>query len=201
MQTPDVVSFLSQVRTAATALTPESRELVAWVENTQSLDSWIMSLLKNMKAKISKGIYDPTLAVKLWKNFLDRAITLREFKITYGDWRPTPTERAAAAEHLSLQYYESLISGDYDDAFAVTKKSECAPGEKKEEDEDHETKEAMMVVEALHIAGIDDSQFRYALGEQWVAKVVSSVVEQIVSRPQLFQTMVDGIIDRIKARL
>jgi hypothetical protein len=57
------------------------------------------------------------------------------------------------------------------------------------------------VIEALNKAGVDDEHLRYAIGEQWIAKIVSSVVEQIVNRPQLFQAIVDGIIDRIKARL
>jgi hypothetical protein len=79
------------------------------------------------------------------------------------------------------------------------------PSEKKEESEAKETDEMTKMCNSVQVAirqaGVDEQQFKYALGGQWVAKVVSSVVEQIVNRPQLFQTMVDGIIDRIKARL
>lgn len=199
METTDVITILYQTKTA-NAMSPEAREIVLWVENTYAFQPMIESLVKNMKGKMDRGIYDPTLAVKLWKNFLYNAKKHPEFRITYGDWQPAPADWTAAAEYLSTSAYESIQAGDYDYLFQP-KTANTHGADQGEDEEDCEEKTANLIIEALHTAGIDDDQFRFAIGEQWVAKVVSSVVEQIVNRPQLFQTIVDGIIDRIKARL
>lgn len=195
-----MITLFDQTRTANT-MTPEAREIALWVENTHAFQPMIESLVKNMKRKIDKGVYDPTLAVKLWKNFLDNAKRHPEYRITYGDWKPTPQDFLGAAQYLSEMTYEAIQAGDYDYLFQPKMANAKSVGENSELEEDAEEKTASAIIEAIHKAGIDDDQFRYAIGEQWVAKVVSSVVEQIVNRPQLFQTMIDGIIDRIKARL
>ena len=199
MRTTDVITLFDQTKTA-NSLTPEAKEIALWVENTGAFQPMIESLVKNMKRKIDKGVYDPTLAIKLWKNFLYNAKKHPEFRITYGDWQPAPQDWTGAASYLSQSTYESIQAGDYDYLFQPKTASTHAD-DQGEDGEDSEEKTANLIIEALHTAGIDDDQFRYAIGEQWVAKVVSSVVEQIVNRPQLFQTMIDGIIDRIKARL
>lgn len=55
--------------------------------------------------------------------------------------------------------------------------------------------------ESLKLAGYDPERVRLAIGEQWVASVVSRVVEELVNRPKVFQSIVDGILNRIKERL
>lgn len=202
MKTPDVLALMDQVKTAGD-LSHEATELTLWVTSTRDFEKPIEALVKNMMGKIQKKVYDPALAVKLWKHFMDNALRSREFKITYGDWHPTPQNLIEAAQHLSEQYYEAIMAGDYNHLVAPKQASveSDKPAEDDASEEDTEEKTATMLIEALHTAGISDDTFRYALGEQWVAKVVSAVVEQIASRPQLFQTLVDGVIDRIKARL
>lgn len=199
MDTVEVVSLMGQVKTAWGTESEEAKDLISWIQSTREFYPWILSNIRYIKKRVDKGDYDPILSVKLWKHLVDKAMQSHDYKVTYGDWRPTPQNRMEVAKYLSEYYYEDLMSGEYNHMFEK-KSSQTTNSSEQEEESDADSTEKQ-VIEALHKAGMDDDNFRYALGEQWVAKVVSSVVEQIVGRPQLFQTMVDGIIDRIKARL
>lgn len=42
---------------------------------------------------------------------------------------------------------------------------------------------------------------KYAGLQNYIAGIVTSVVDKIVNNPELFQKLVDGVIDRIKSRL
>lgn len=50
-------------------------------------------------------------------------------------------------------------------------------------------------------AGIDPDKIKLAFGEQWVSKVVALAVEQIVKKPEVLQSIIEKVIETIKAKL
>jgi hypothetical protein len=91
-------------------LSTEARELVLWADNTASIYSHKMAIVKNVALKIKKGIYDPTRAPKLWRYWTDAASS--DYKREFG-FAFKPAVRQEAAEYFATVELEAIQNGEY----------------------------------------------------------------------------------------
>jgi len=90
------------------------RELVLWAQNTSELYGQYLSICKNLQRKYNKGIYDETLACKLWGYMADSAAKhyAKEFYPASAQWHKVfsmETRRAAAAELNHWVIFRSFV--------------------------------------------------------------------------------------------
>lgn len=90
-----------------------ARELVLWAQNTYSLYGQCVSIETNLQRKFDKGIYDHTLAIKLWGYWMQAAARhyCREFGCSMAIFSKS-TREAAAKEHADFALNE-LELGNY----------------------------------------------------------------------------------------
>ena len=96
-------------------MTPEANELVTYAVNESNLYRNVQeAILKNLRKKIAKGVYDADKALILWKYHADHAAQLytKEYKAfgpngSYGIF--TPAQRKEAAASLADHYNEELM--------------------------------------------------------------------------------------------
>ena len=84
----------------------ESRELTLFATNTYSLYvSRALPIIANLRKKIAKGTYDPTLALKAWQYLADDAAKLyvKEFGGSF-----TKADRIECAAELAECYNAEL---------------------------------------------------------------------------------------------
>jgi hypothetical protein len=91
-------------------MTTESRELAVYIENNGNLyRQQTTPIIKNLKRKIAKGVYDATKALILWKHLADSGAKLyvKEFG---GKWDEifSVADRKLAAKELAEYYTEEL---------------------------------------------------------------------------------------------
>jgi hypothetical protein len=87
-------------------LSTEARELVLWAENTSSLYPQKTYIVANVERKLAKGIYNPTLAPKLWRYWTDAAS--KDYKREFG-YGFSPSARQEAAEYLAITELDELM--------------------------------------------------------------------------------------------
>jgi hypothetical protein len=97
-------------------------ELKLYLENDGDLyRQQFMPIIKNLMRKHRKGIYDPTLAPKLWMYLVDRAAKkYYEDGMAHQDmvdWNKAfPKKvREEVAKKLAEEQYEMIKEGEYDD--------------------------------------------------------------------------------------
>ncbi len=98
---------------------PESEihELILWAENTESLNNQFYSIIKNLEKKAKKGNYNPVLAAKLWKYWIDEAVKSYNKEILGGgnSLRQnvfTVQDRKDAAIQVEQQWRDDIFRGD-----------------------------------------------------------------------------------------
>lgn len=93
----------------------EVRELILYAENTQELYNQYQSIVKNLKRKAKRGIYDPVLAAKLWKYWIDEAVKRYNKEILGGSYSLrqsvfTMVDRKQAAKEVEAQEREDILA-------------------------------------------------------------------------------------------
>lgn len=88
------------------------RELVLYITNDSGLyHRYVEPIIANLRKKVKKGIYDPELAVKLWKVLADEGAKKYDKELNDGrgrvDWLNVPT-RLAIAKELCDHYQEQV---------------------------------------------------------------------------------------------
>jgi hypothetical protein len=95
-------------------LSTDARELVLYAENTEELYAQFLSIIANVKRKITKGTYNPDLAPKLWRYWVDEAAKRYKREFGSNDWNfPVPVRNEAAA-YFAATEHESILNGEYD---------------------------------------------------------------------------------------
>lgn len=96
-------------------MSDEARELVLYAENDYQLYSQsAVPIMKNLTRKHKKGVYDPELAVKLWKYHADRAAKKygKEHGNDDGFKIFSPADRREAAKYFEEYWTEELEAGN-----------------------------------------------------------------------------------------
>lgn len=93
-------------------LSDDAKEIVLFIENTESLVNRQQDYLKNIERKMLKGTYDPELAVKFWEYYVVFCVKSNDWKITYADWKPSVSARREAARYFSVNGYEKVLEKD-----------------------------------------------------------------------------------------
>ena len=95
----------------------EVRELILFAENDYSLNNQFTAIIKNLERKHKRGIYDPVLAAKLWKYWIDNAV--KEYNFQFGSGVRslkqnifTMKDRKDAAKAIEIQWREDIFRGD-----------------------------------------------------------------------------------------
>lgn len=88
------------------------RELVLYITNDSGLyHRYVEPIIANLRKKVKKGIYNPELAVKLWKVLADEGAKKYDKELNDGrgrvDWLNVPT-RLAIAKELRDHYQEQV---------------------------------------------------------------------------------------------
>jgi hypothetical protein len=96
----------------------EIRELILWAENSPKLQNQFISIMKNLSRKYKKGIYDPVLAAKLWKYWVDEAVKDYNKEILGGGYSLrqnvfTVQDRKDAASELEALWVDDVRTGEY----------------------------------------------------------------------------------------
>ena len=173
-------------------LSDNAKEIVLFIENSAECERMLEPYLKNIYRKIKNKSYSHEMAPKLWMYYVDNCRKTQDFISQYGSWKVPVSARREAAQYFSEYYYDEVVRGNYNNLLGIHHEDTLSAAALDIEVElDHH----------LRTAGYNPDEIRMAIGEQWVANVVSRVVEEIVNRPQIFQNIVDGILDRVKQRL
>jgi hypothetical protein len=95
----------------------EIRELILYAENSEPLSNQFYSILKNLERKHKRGIYDPVLAAKLWKYWIDEAVKGYNAEVLGGGRSLvqnvfTIQDRKDAAIVVERQWRDDVIRGD-----------------------------------------------------------------------------------------
>lgn len=99
----------------------EVTEFILYAENTSELYPQFMSIIENLKRKIKRGVYDPTLAPKLWRYWFDEAA--RRYRDEFGVMFSTGV-RQAAAEREAADVYEQIMNGEFGEVMPTAPKPE-----------------------------------------------------------------------------
>ena len=88
------------------------RELVLYITNDSDLyHRWVEPIIANLRKKVKRGVYNPELAVKLWKRLADEGAKKYDKELNDGpgrvDWLNVPT-RVAIAKELCDHYQEQV---------------------------------------------------------------------------------------------
>ena len=85
-------------------------ELILFADNTSEIYGQKKSILKNLKRKIDKGVYDETLAPKLWRYWIDEAARMYQKETGY---KFPPAVRQQAAEEMAVREKALIDGGEY----------------------------------------------------------------------------------------
>jgi hypothetical protein len=96
-------------------------ELILFADNTSEIYEQKTSIIKNLQRKIDKGQYNPDLAPKLWRYWIDEAA--RMYKKETGYQFPVEVRQMAANE-VALREKEMMDSGEYSYMLGKEKASE-----------------------------------------------------------------------------
>ena len=90
------------------------RELKLYAENTNEIYEQKKSIIKNLARKIERKVYNPALAPKLWRYWVDTASKryTQEFG-TQGDYIFSVADRNEVSRIIAEQEYELIKSGEY----------------------------------------------------------------------------------------
>jgi hypothetical protein len=90
------------------------RELELYAENTSEIYEQKKSIIKNLARKIERKVYNPTLAPKLWRYWVDEAAKryTREFG-TQGDFIFSVADRNEVSRLIAEQEYDLIKNGEY----------------------------------------------------------------------------------------
>lgn len=95
----------------------EIRELILFAENHEPLSNQFYSILKNLEKKAKKGTYDPVLATKLWKYWIDNAV--KEYNFEFLTRKRSLVQnvfsvqdRKDAAVQVEAQWRDDVFRGD-----------------------------------------------------------------------------------------
>ena len=96
----------------------EIRELILFSENSPSLHNQYVSIMKNLSRKKKRGIYDPVLAAKLWKYWIDEGVKQYNLEVLGGGRSLvqnvfTMEDRKQAAIEMEDQEQEGVFSMEY----------------------------------------------------------------------------------------
>ena len=96
----------------------EIRELILFAENSPSLHNQYVSIMKNLSRKKQRGIYDPVLAAKLWKYWIDEGVKQYNKEILGGGHSLkqnvfTVADRKQAAIEMEDQEQEEVFGLEY----------------------------------------------------------------------------------------
>ncbi len=96
----------------------EIRELILFSENSASMHNQYTSIMKNLSRKKKRGIYDPKLAEKLWKYWIDEGVKQYNKEILGGGYSLKQTvftmaDRKQAAIEMEEQEREEVFSLEY----------------------------------------------------------------------------------------
>jgi hypothetical protein len=96
----------------------EIRELILFSENSPSLHNQYVSIMKNLSRKKKRGVYDPVLAAKLWKYWIDEGVKQYNKEILGGGHSLkqnvfTMADRKQAAIEMEDQEQEEVFSLEY----------------------------------------------------------------------------------------
>lgn len=98
------------------SLTDDQRELVLYAENTSELYDQFLSIIRNLQRKIKRGTYNPALAPKLWRYWVDAAAArYRKEMCEPGSRLFTVSDRNAVAAYFAETEYASITNGEYDE--------------------------------------------------------------------------------------
>lgn len=103
-------------------------ELLLYADNTSEIYPMKQQIIKNMKKKIEKGVYDPEAAVKGWMYWVDAAAKLygKEFLDPSLPYHQVFTRevRMNVAREVAEREYNDIISGEYDERNASRAKKD-----------------------------------------------------------------------------
>ncbi len=86
-----------------------ARELALYAVNDGDLyRQRALPIIANLRRKRARGIYDPTLALKLWRYLADDAA--KSYSKLFGPCRFSPATRDLAAAEIAAHYQEELES-------------------------------------------------------------------------------------------
>ena len=96
----------------------EIRELILFSENSPSLHNQYVSIMKNLSRKKKRGVYDPVLAAKLWKYWIDEGVKQYNKEVLGGGYSLkqsvfTMQDRKQAAIEMEDQEQEGVFSMEY----------------------------------------------------------------------------------------
>ena len=96
----------------------EVRELILFAENSPTLHNQFVSIMKNLSRKQKKGNYDPVLAAKLWKYWIDESVKQYNKEILGGGYSLRQSvfsiaDRKQAAIEMEEQERDEIISLEY----------------------------------------------------------------------------------------
>ena len=96
----------------------EIRELILFSENSPSLHNQYTAIMKNLSRKKKRGVYDPVLAAKLWKYWIDEGVKQYNKEILGGGHSLkqnvfTMADRKQAAIEMEDQEQEDVFSLEY----------------------------------------------------------------------------------------
>lgn len=91
----------------------DARELELYLDNTSELYGQKQAIIKNVARRIKNGTYDPALAPKLWRYWVDEGARsyAKEFADTTYSF-PVKVRQAVAEEYASSEY-EMIMNGEY----------------------------------------------------------------------------------------
>lgn len=96
----------------------EIRELIMFAENSPSLHNQLVSIMLNLSRKHKRGVYDPVLAAKLWKYWIDEAVKQYNKEILGGGYSLkqsvfTMDDRREAAIEMEDQQRDEVQTLEY----------------------------------------------------------------------------------------
>ena len=89
------------------------RELELYADNTSELYAQKCAIIKNLSRKIDRKVYNPALAPKLWRYWIDTAARLyaREFGVSCNIF--SVADRTEVARLFAESEYEMIKNGEY----------------------------------------------------------------------------------------
>lgn len=94
-----------------------ARELVLFIENDGQLyHSQFVPIVKNLRLKMAKGVYDPEKAVKLWMYLMDAGAKKYVRDFGGGTWNLvfSVATRQEAAREFNQSFLTEARLGNYD---------------------------------------------------------------------------------------
>lgn len=90
------------------------RELELYADNASELYEQKKSIIKNLARKIERKVYNPKLAPKLWRYWVDRAAKMytNEFGVA-GETIFSVADRNEVARRYAESEYELIKNGEY----------------------------------------------------------------------------------------